>query len=119
MDLPVPDRDRNCSALRVMQVAIGTLALAGDLLIPRDATGVVLFAHGSGSSRFSSRNRAVASYLRESGLATLLIDLLTPEEERIDAVTAHLRFDINMLADRLVATAEWLAGETATKALPI
>jgi pimeloyl-ACP methyl ester carboxylesterase len=93
--------------------------LAGNLLIPRGAKGLVLFAHGSGSSRFSSRNRFVASYLREGGLATLLIDLLTPDEERIDNVTAHLRFDIGMLAGRLVDTVEWLGERAETKDLRV
>lgn len=96
-----------------------TVSLAGNLLIPHGATGVVLFAHGSGSSRFSSRNRSVASFLRDGALATLLIDLLTPAEERIDERTRHLRFDIGMLADRLVATSEWLARQTETRDLPI
>lgn len=93
--------------------------LAGNLLVPRGATGVVLFAHGSGSSRFSTRNRSVASFLREGLLATLLIDLLTPEEERVDERTAHLRFDIGMLAGRLVATSEWLAQQAQTKDLRV
>ncbi|HEV8657702.1 MAG TPA: dienelactone hydrolase family protein, partial [Thermoanaerobaculia bacterium] len=82
--------------------------LEGNLIIPRGAKGIVLFAHGSGSSRFSSRNRYVAEALREGGLGTLLIDLLTRQEEAIDERTAHLRFDIGMLADRLIATSEWL-----------
>ena len=93
--------------------------LAGNLLVPPGATGIVLFAHGSGSSRFSSRNRFVASYLRAGGLGTLLIDLLTPDEERIDNLTAHLRFDIGMLAGRLVDTAEWLAQQPRTTGLKI
>jgi putative phosphoribosyl transferase len=83
--------------------------LEGNLIIPPGATGVVLFAHGSGSSRFSSRNRYVAEFLRkEGGLATLLIDLLTHEEELVDTRTAHLRFDIELLATRLVGASEWL-----------
>jgi putative phosphoribosyl transferase len=83
--------------------------LEGNLSIPPGATGVVLFAHGSGSSRFSSRNRYVAEFLRkEGGLATLLIDLLTHEEELVDTRTAHLRFDIELLATRLVGASEWL-----------
>jgi dienelactone hydrolase len=85
------------------------VTLEGTLSIPGHARGVVLFAHGSGSSRFSPRNRAVAGVLHEHGFATLLLDLLTPEEERIDAHTAHLRFDVVMLARRLVAAADWLA----------
>ena len=83
--------------------------LEGDLIVPHGARGVVLFAHGSGSSRFSSRNRYVAEVLREGGLGTLLIDLLTPAEEAVDDRTRALRFDIDMLAGRLVATTKWLA----------
>jgi pimeloyl-ACP methyl ester carboxylesterase len=102
----------------LVHVGIGSsLSLAGNLLIPRGATGIVLFAHGSGSSRFSTRNRSVASFLREGALATLLIDLLTPEEERIDDVTAQMRFDIGMLAGRLVSTAEWLGQRPEAKQL--
>lgn len=108
------DRDEG-----LVRVGIGGIELTGNLLLPGEATGVVLFAHGSGSSRFSSRNRFVASFLRERGLGTFLIDLLTPEEERIDEVTAHLRFDIAMLADRLVSTIEWLASWPETKSLEI
>ena len=103
----------------LVHVPIGSKTLAGNLLVPQGATGLVLFAHGSGSSRFSSRNRRVAAFLREGALGTLLIDLLTPDEERIDERTAHLRFDINMLADRLVGAMEWLAQNPDTKQLPI
>jgi len=85
--------------------------LEGNLLVPRGATGIVLFAHGSGSSRFSSRNRHVAEALRARRLGTLLIDLLTHDEELVDTRTAHLRFDIELLAKRLVGTTEWLGGE--------
>jgi dienelactone hydrolase len=85
--------------------------LEGDLTIPHGARGVVLFAHGSGSSRFSSRNRYVAEVLREGGLGTLLIDLLTPAEEAVDDRTRALRFDIDMLAARLVATTRWLVAQ--------
>jgi pimeloyl-ACP methyl ester carboxylesterase len=99
-----------------VQVGIGRATLTGNLLIPDGAKAVVLFAHGSGSSRFSTRNRSVASFLREGGLGTFLIDLLTPEEERIDDVTAELRFDIGMLASRLVGTIEWLTKQPETKA---
>jgi putative phosphoribosyl transferase len=103
----------------LVDVAIGAVTLAGNLLIPPAASGLVLFAHGSGSSRFSSRNRYVASFLREGSLATLLIDLLTPEEERVDERTGHLRFDIDMLAGRLVGTVEWLGQQPDTKNLAI
>jgi pimeloyl-ACP methyl ester carboxylesterase len=85
------------------------VALEGNLIVPKGATGVVLFAHGSGSSRFSSRNRYVAEVLRKGNLGTLLIDLLTHQEELVDTRTAHLRFDIELLADRLVGTTDWLA----------
>ena len=103
----------------LVQVSAGQVTLAGNLLIPRGATGIVLFAHGSGSSRFSSRNRYVASFLREGRLGTFLIDLLTQSEERIDERTAQLRFDIGMLAGRLVATAEWLSSQPETRSLEI
>ena len=93
--------------------------LPGDLTVPPHARGIVLFAHGSGSSRFSSRNQFVARVLEQNGLATLLIDLLTPDEEAVDRHTAHLRFDIPMLAHRLVAIVDWLKRDGRTSALPI
>src|SRR5216110_1795678 len=80
---------------RQVQIRIEPVSLEGDLTIPENARGIVLFAHGSGSSRHSPRNRRVAEALREGTLATLLIDLLTREEEAVDVRTAHLRFDIN------------------------
>ncbi len=95
----------------LVHVGIDSITLDGNLLVPSGATGIVLFAHGSGSSRFSSRNRYVASTLREGNLGTLLIDLLTPREEARDNVTAELRFNIGMLADRLVGTVEWLRAQ--------
>jgi putative phosphoribosyl transferase len=81
--------------------------LNGDLTIPLNASGLVIFAHGSGSSRHSARNRSVAEVLHHGGLATLLLDLLTEDEERVDAVTAEFRFDISLLADRLVGAIDW------------
>ena len=95
----------------LVQVGIDSIALDGNLLVPSGATGIVLFAHGSGSSRFSSRNRYVASTLREGNLGTLLIDLLTPQEEARDNITGEHRFDIGMLADRLIGTVEWLRAQ--------
>ena len=86
-----------------------SLHLEGDLSVPTAAHGVVLFAHGSGSSRRSPRNRYVADLLNESGLATLLMDLLTEDEQQVDLQTAHLRFDIPLLAKRLEAITQWLA----------
>lgn len=93
--------------------------LAGDLIVPDDARGIVLFAHGSGSSRHSSRNRTVAGGLNQAGYGTLLMDLLTADEERADAATAELRFDIGMLTIRLTAAVDWLTAESATSALPL
>jgi dienelactone hydrolase len=94
-------------------------AISGNLIVPPHASGVVLFAHGSGSSRFSPRNRAVATTLNQAALGTLLIDLLTPEEEAVDDVTAELRFDIPFLAGRLLRAADWLRGEPSTARLSI
>jgi putative phosphoribosyl transferase len=89
----------------------GAVQLQGDLSIPASAQGVVLFAHGSGSSRHSPRNQFVARTIREAGVGTLLFDLLTKEEETIDARTGHLRFDIGSLAQRLIDATYWLKGE--------
>ena len=100
-----------------MSVRVGPLQ--GDLIVPEGATGVVLFAHGSGSSRFSSRNRFVAEQLRTGNLGTLLIDLLTREEEAVDMRTAHLRFDIDLLAGRLVDAVAWLSEQDATRDLRV
>jgi putative phosphoribosyl transferase len=94
--------------------------LDGDLAIPADEVrGVVLFAHGSGSSRHSPRNRRVAGALQEIGWATLLLDLLTPEEEQIDLRTREPRFDIPRLAARLTGAADWLAQQDDTAELPL
>lgn len=95
------------------------VTLSGDLVTPPDARGIVLFAHGSGSSRLSPRNRHVAAILRRGGLATLLMDLLTRDEEAVDARTAHLRFDIGFLAERLGAATAWLQEKADTRALPL
>ncbi|HEY7089328.1 MAG TPA: alpha/beta family hydrolase [Tepidisphaeraceae bacterium] len=101
--------------------APGGAEVVGDLVFPNQvpASGLVLFAHGSGSSRFSPRNMYVADQLRGAGLATLLVDLLTLHEEAVDLQTAHLRFDINLLADRLIATIDWLKNHSSTRDLPI
>jgi putative phosphoribosyl transferase len=103
----------------LVYVSAARVTLEGNLLIPDGATGLVMFAHGSGSSRFSSRNRYVADVLRQSGVGTLLIDLLTREEEAVDMRTAHLRFDIAMLADRLVGASEWLAKQPETSRMKL
>ena len=102
-----------------ISVPAGGARLAGDLTVPPNARGLVLFVHGSGSSRFSRRNQFVARVLEERNLATLLIDLLTPAEEALDERTAHLRFDIPMLAERLVDIVDWLRRQPQTRALPI
>lgn len=100
----------------VSVLAIGG-TLAGDLALPEGATGVVLFAHGSGSSRHSPRNRQVAATLQAQGLGTFLLDLLTAEEEEVDLRTRELRFDIPLLAGRLVAALDWLGAQPATRGL--
>ena len=87
---------------------MGSVTLEGNLSVPEGAGGVLLFAHGSGSSRHGPRNRYVARLLNEAKLATLLIDLLTSDEEAIDLRTAHLRFDIGFLAERLLGATDWL-----------
>jgi putative phosphoribosyl transferase len=104
---------------RHVVVPVGAVELAGDLAVPSDAIGVVVFAHGSGSGRFSPRNRAVAQELSQAGLATLLMDLLTADEEAQDLRTGHLRFDIALLADRVIGTIDWLASDAAVGALPV
>ena len=104
---------------RLVQVPAGTVTLDGNLTLPEYAQAIVLFAHGSGSSRHSPRNRYVARVLNEAKLATLLIDLLTLHEEVIDTRTAHLRFDIDLLAERLVDATDWLTQFPDTKHLPI
>jgi pimeloyl-ACP methyl ester carboxylesterase len=91
-----------------IQISISSVSLSGDLDIPDGTQGVVLFAHGSGSGRHSPRNRYVAKVLQEAGVGTLLFDLLTEDEELIDEQTLHLRFDIGLLADRLVGATDWL-----------
>ena len=104
---------------RPVHVDAGRVTLEGDLSVPPHARAVVLFAHGSGSSRFSSRNKRVAAFFNDSAFATLLIDLLTPNEDEIDAHTREYRFDIGRLAERLIGAVEWLAREPATAKLPV
>jgi predicted alpha/beta-hydrolase family hydrolase len=104
----------------LIQVSAGKVTLEGNLCIPRSASGLVVFAHGSGSSRHSPRNRYVAQVLRNARLVTtLLFDLLTDEEEAEDIETGKLRFDIDLLARRLVATTDWLKENTETRKLSI
>jgi putative phosphoribosyl transferase len=102
-----------------VRVSAGGVDLEGTLSVPDAARGVVLFAHGSGSSRHSPRNRFVADSLQGGGLGTLHVDLLTAPEEKIDMVTRHLRFDINLLAERLAGAIDWLREEASTQALSV
>jgi pimeloyl-ACP methyl ester carboxylesterase len=102
-----------------VRIPADKVTLDGDLVIPGDAKGLVLFAHGSGSSRHSPRNRFVAETLQQSGSATLLFDLLTREEEAEDAYSGHLRFDIGLLARRLGLATRWAFQSSSTKNLPI
>jgi len=104
---------------QLVQVPAGSVTLEGNLTLPEESRAVVLFAHGSGSSRYSPRNRYVARVLNEAKLATLLIDLLTLHEEVVDARTAQLRFDIDLLAERLVDATDWLTQFPDTKHLRI
>jgi dienelactone hydrolase len=100
-------------------IPVGQTAIEGDLVMPAGAGALVVFAHGSGSSRHSPRNQHVAAELHDGALATLLIDLLTAEEEAIDLRTAELRFDIELLAERLLGATDWLGSLEEAKALPI
>src|SRR6266540_7120650 len=102
-----------------VQIQAGQAVLSGNLHIPKGAVALVLFAHGSGSSRHSPRNQFVARTLNNAGLATLLFDLLTPEEESIDARTAELRFNIGLLAERLVHATRWAKQQEQTRDLRI
>lgn len=104
---------------RQVRLTAGGVELEGDLVVPEGARGVVLFAHGSGSSRHSPRNRQVARVLQGAGLATLLIDLLTADEEVVDDATRELRFDIPMLAERLIGATRWLRTNPETASLGI
>ncbi|HMK94030.1 MAG TPA: dienelactone hydrolase family protein [Candidatus Limnocylindrales bacterium] len=98
-----------------LKIPVGKVIVEGDLTVPSDAVGIVLFAHGSGSSRFSPRNRYVAREFNKSKIGTLLFDLLTREEEEQDMFTAEYRFNIELLAERLVGATEWLKKNQQTK----
>lgn len=104
---------------RSVRIRTGGVALDGDLVVPAGARGIVLFAHGSGSSRQSPRNRRVARQLQDAGFATLLFDLLTLDEERRDAITAELRFNIALLAERLARATDWVASQPDLSELPV
>jgi putative phosphoribosyl transferase len=102
------------SAYHHAQIPAAGVVLEADITIPHLARGIVLFAHGSGSSRFSPRNRYVAQQLQQAGLATVLADLLTPAEEQTDARTGEIRFDIGLLTTRLAQLTDWLADQERT-----
>jgi pimeloyl-ACP methyl ester carboxylesterase len=104
---------------QLVHVPVDSVVLEGNLEIPEGATGIVVFVHGSGSSRHSPRNHYVAEVLRQAGLATLLFDLLTLKEEAIDQRSRHLRFDIDLLSDRVIATTDWLQQNPATHQLKV
>ena len=104
---------------RAVQVQAGKSTLGADLRLPANARGIVLFAHGSGSSRHSPRNQYVARALNEAGLATLLLDLLTDEEETVDLQTRELRFDIRLLANRLGGATDWIATQPELRDLHV
>ena len=102
-----------------VRIQAGRVRIEGDLLNPPGATGLVVFAHGSGSSRFSRRNQSVAQVLVNGGFATLMLDLLTREEEAIDVHTREFRFDIDRLGQRVIAAIDWAAGVAEVATLPI
>lgn len=102
-----------------IRIPVGKVLLDGTLTLPEGTKGIVLFAHGSGSSRLSPRNKFVARVLNEAGLGTLLFALLTTEEEQMDVITAEYRFDINLLTDRLIAVTDWVTENPETEALNI
>src|SRR2546429_7693360 len=104
---------------RPIYIPGGQVMLEGDLAIPTSARGMVLFAHGSGSSRYSPRNRYVARVLQRAGFATLLIDLLTKQEEVQDHYTGHLRFNIDLLSERVVEVTNWLTAQPESRGLKI
>jgi putative phosphoribosyl transferase len=111
--------NQTLEALVPVRIGTGNVELSGDLALPTDAMGLVIFAHGSGSSRHSSRNKYVAAELNQAGLATLLFDLLTEAEEYEERYTRHLRFDIGLLADRLIAATDWAANDPRVRDLPV
>jgi dienelactone hydrolase len=107
------------AAFEPVEIPVDAVRVQGDLRVPPLAHGLVIFAHGSGSSRFSSRNRQVATYLGDHGLATLLLDLLTSREEAIDRYTGEYRFDIPRLSSRVSAATDWAASRADLRKLPI
>lgn len=116
---PAPSSRSREGAMHEMRIACGKAWLHGDLVLPPNALGLVLFAHGSGSGRHSARNRQVAKALQDAGMATLLFDLLTAEEEQTDVHTREHRFNISLLTQRLQDATLWVQAQTALQALPL
>jgi dienelactone hydrolase len=110
---------RSGETIEAVEIPVDSVTLNADLRVPVTPRGLVIFAHGSGSSRFSTRNRRVARFLGARGFATLLLDLLTPREEQIDVETAEFRFDIPRLAPRVSAAADWVTTRGDVGKLPI
>ena len=106
-------------AEQMVEIPVGSVVLHGDLRIPPRPRGLVIFAHGSGSSRFSARNRQVAESLQSRGFATLLLDLLTPQEESVDIYTTQYRFDVPRLAARVAGAAQWAKAVPEVCDLPV
>ena len=107
------------AVLEDVRISDGDVIIEGDLHVPERALGLVIFAHGSGSSRFSMRNRRVAEGLERAGCATLLMDLLTRDEEEVDVLTAEFRFDIPLLGRRVIAAADWAANQSLVRDLRV
>lgn len=107
------------TARETVTIPVARAELVGDLIVPDSARGLVVFAHGTGHGRTSPRNQSMASALNERGLATLLFDLLTPDEMAIDEVTRHLRFDVGFLTTRLVGATDWTARKSSVAPLPL
>jgi dienelactone hydrolase len=110
---------KTLSQALIVRIPAGRITLNADLVVPINARGIVLFAHGSGSSRHSPRNQFVARVLHQNDIATLMMDLLTQEEERLDNQTRELRFDIDLLADRLTAAVDWTTAQPTLASFPI
>src|SRR5512145_1489199 len=110
---------KTLSQALIVRIPAGRITLNADLVVPIDAHGIVLFAHGSGSSRHSPRNQFVARVLHQNDIATLMMDLLTPEEERVDNQTREFRFDIDLLAKRLIAAIDWTTAQPTLAKFPI
>ena len=112
-------REQATDTSQPIRIDAGGSSLNADLILPERARGIVVFVHGSGSGRFSRRNREVADSLSGAHLASLMLDLLTPEEERTDVITTEFRFDIPLLASRTTAAIDWTSGVLETRALPL